>query len=380
MSAPLRVTHVITGLDVGGAEMMLYKLLSRLDRGRFACDVLSLKGGGALQKRIESLGVPVRSLDMRRSPGDALRWLRLWGRLFLARPRLVQTWMYHGDFFGGLAARLGGAPVVWGLHQSNLDPALNRRSTLWIARACARLSSAVPARIVCCSEATRKVHAAWGYDESRMEVIPMGFDLDAFKPDPAARAEVRAALGLSDRDFVIGLAARFDPQKDHGTFFRAAARLHRRWSKTHFLLCGQGVTADNPALARMAEEAGLGPHVHLLGPREDMPRVLASLDFLASSSRGEGFPNAVGEAMACAVPCVVTDVGDSAALVGDTGLVVPPGDPLALAAAWEKILSLGEEARRKLGEAARRRVAERYGLDQVAERYAALYERAAARR
>lgn len=373
----MRLTVVTTGLRTGGAETMLLKLLGAA-RSRVEAEVVSLTTEGAVGPRIAALGVPVRALAMRGgldAPGAVVRLAR---ELRRSRPDVVQTWMYHADLIGGLAARRAGVPAVWGLRQSNLDPVHSPRRTIWTARACARLSHRVPARIACCSEASRRVHAALGYDEARMVVIPNGFDAEAFRPDASARASVRRELGLLGDAPLVGLVGRFDPQKDHGTFLRAAGLLRARWPEARFVLCGDGVTADNAALAAGAREAGVLGSCHFLGPRGDMPRLQAAFDVAAlSSAYGEGFPNVVGEAMACGVPCVVTDIGDSAEIVGPTGRVVPPRDPRALAEAMDEVLSLGPEKRRELGALARQRVVQRYTLAEVARRYEALWEEVA---
>jgi glycosyltransferase involved in cell wall biosynthesis len=283
--------------------------------------------------------------------------------------------MYHANLVGGLAARLAGIrPLAWGIRQSVLDPRYHKRTTIWTARLCARLSRHLPDRIVCCSEAVRRAHAAFGYETGRMVVLPNGFDLDAYRPDPAVRLSVRQELGLPEGTLLIGLVARFNPQKDHHNFMQAAALLHARLPDVHFLLCGDGVSMQNAELAQWVEEADIGPNIHLLGCRQDVPRLSAALDIASSSSYGEGFPNVVGEAMACGVPCVVTDVGDSALIVGDTGRVVPPRNPQALAEAWHDLLIAGPNYRRLLGTAARRRIQECFSLPTITRRYEQLYE------
>lgn len=372
----MKVTHVITGLAFGGAQMMLYKLLASLDRTVCKAEVISLCDIGPLGKRIQELGVPVRALGLR--PGAP----NPWGIYRLARwlrqdpPHLLQTWLYHADLIGGLAAKLaGGIPVAWNIRHSNLDATDDKRSTRWTVRACAKLSHWLPARIVCCSESSQHVHAALGYAANKMVVIPNGFDLTAFKPDPTARLAVRQELGIPDKAPLIGLVGHFRAQKDHRTFVRAAARLHADLPEVHFLLCGNDITWENPEMCQWISAAGIRDRCHLLGRREDMPRLTAALDIATlTSAHGEGFPNVIGEAMACGISCVVTDVGDSALIVGDTGKVVPPQDPSALAKAWFTVLMLDPEGRAQLGLAARHRVNEHFNLPLIVTRYQRLYE------
>ncbi|EHN63236.1 glycosyl transferase [Comamonas testosteroni ATCC 11996] len=216
-----------------------------------------------------------------------------------------------------------------------------------------------------------------GYAADKLHVIPNGFDLSRFVPDVAARASVRAELGLAADVPLVGLIARFDSQKNHCGFVEAAAQVHAQMPDVHFVLAGTGVDAANIALNSAIAVKGLQARMHLLGRREDVPRLMASLDVLASSSHGEAFPNVLGEAMACGVPCVVTDVGDSAEIVGDTGCVVAAGDMVGLARGLVDVLSYPPEQKTVLGEQARVRVAARYEIGHVARLYEAFYERVA---
>lgn len=355
---------------------MLLKLLTRFRANGPVCEVLSLAPEGPMATPIRALGVPVSALGLGSGAGAVFGLPGLIGRVRRARPDLVQCWMNHGNLMGGLAARAASrAPILWSLRQSNLDPVLTKRGTMTVLRLGARFSRWLPDRILCVSESARRVHAELGYDDSRMVVIPNGFDLNVFRPDPAARLAVRAELGIDAEAVLIGLAARFDPQKDIGSFLRAAARVAAATAKTRFLLCGEGMDAANPVLARLIAETGLGARVHLLGRRADMPRITAALDIAVSSSAyGEGFSNALGEALAAAVPAVATDVGDAREIVGREGRIVPIRDPEALAAAMAELIALGAEGRARLGHEARARMARDYALDAIARRYRAIYE------
>ncbi len=375
----LRVTHIITGLGTGGAEMMLFKLLSVTDRLRFASSVLALNDGGPMAERIAGLGVRVQLLNLNPQRPSPLKLARLVRWLRADRPDVVQTWMYHADLLGGLAGWWVGAPVIWGIRHTDLSAGRNKRRTIQIARLCARLSPWLPRRIVVNSQVSALAHQQLGYAPEKMVVIPNGFELERFRPDGAARTALRAELGLAEDTPLVGLAARFDPQKDHRTFVAAAEQLHRARPDVHFVLCGEGVVWQNAELAAWIEAGGLRPAMHLLGRREDMPRLMAAWDVAASSSRGEAFANVIGEAMACGVPCVVTDVGDSAAIVGACGRVVPPGDAPALAGGLADVLAMAPEQRSALGLAARQRVAAHFRLPAVVARYEDLYRRTAER-
>lgn len=370
----IRVLHVITGLDTGGAEVMLLKLVERSDRSRFSHRVVSMARPGAIGRQIDDTGVPVSTLEMDSGVPDPRGFARLMAITRRVAPDVIQTWLYHADLAGLAAGRAFRTPVVWNLRSSSPLTDLSKKTAM-VVRACARLSR-LPEVVVANSEAARTAHEGFGYRPRVWEIIPNGFDTDRFHPSRAARASVRQELGIELEATVIGLVARFDPIKDHHVFLTAAGMM-RAAANMHFLLVGSGVTAENGQLRVAIEEARLRDRVHLVGERQDIPRLTAALDVATNSSYGESFPNVIGEAMACEVPCVVTDVGDSARIVGETGRVVPPRDPLALASAWQELIDLGETGRQELGRKARERVESLYSLDSVVRQYEALYERLA---
>jgi glycosyltransferase involved in cell wall biosynthesis len=359
---------------------MLHRLARELEGRGFSQQVASLAGPGELGDPIARAGIRVHALGLSRAAPDPRKLLLLAKIIRETAPDVVQTWMYHADLVGGLAARLTRrGRIVWGLHNSTLDPSTTRRTTHWTVAACARLSKTVPHAIVSVAHASRDVHVAAGYDAKKFVVISNGFDVSEHRFDPVARAELRGELAIPGDAPVIGLVARVDPQKDHATFIRAAEILAARAGSARFLLCGEGATEQNRELLAAVERAGLRRRFHLLGRRSDVVRVLSALDVATlSSAYGEALPLVIGEAMACGVPCVVTDVGDSALLVGDTGRVVPPRDPAALARRWEDLVALGHEGRRRLGHSARQRIEGRFSMQATVAAYAELYGRLAA--
>jgi len=358
--------------------MMLYKLVSTMDPARFDNRVVTLWEGGALAGQIEAAGIPVRSLSMARGRPDPRGVMALVRLLREERPDVLQTWMYHANLLGTFGARLACVRrLAWNVRTSDFVGPDPSHQTRLASRLCAVLTRTplVPEVVVANARSGVSAHAAQGYRPRRWEVIPNGFDLGRFKPDTEARAGIRRELGLASNTPLVGHLARLDPMKDHATFFKAASTVVAGLPGTHFLLAGGGVDACSRQLRALVADAQLNGFVHLLGERKDVPSLLAALDvFVSSSAYGEGFSNVIGEAMACGVPCVVTDVGDSAAIVGGAGSVVPPGDPGALASAVSKLLRLMPEERRTIGGAAREQVRERYSLAAVVRRYEELYE------
>ncbi len=371
----MRICHVITGLTTGGAETMLARLVAAGRPLGMDATVISLMDGGTVGPRIEALGVTVHGLGLRPSRPSIRALGRLRRILRAQRPDIVQGWMYHGN----LAASLGGsrAPVLWNVRQSLDGLAQEKRGTAAAIRLSAWLSTR-PARIIYNSGVSARQHEAVGFSADRRVILPNGFEGDAFRPDPAARAALRDRLGLSADTPLVGMVARLHPMKGHGTFLAAAGALRASGAPERkairFVVVGRGVEPQAPELAEPIRAHGLEGAVHLLGERSDVASILPALDVLCCpSSWGEGFPNAVGEAMACGVPCVVTDVGDASLLLGPAGETVPPCDPSALADAIARLLAAPAETRAAMGAAGRARILEEFSLATVAERYRRLY-------
>jgi glycosyltransferase involved in cell wall biosynthesis len=370
-----RILHIITSLDFGGAQMMLFKLLSEMDRAVFEPTVVSITDIGRVGKSIQSMGIPVYNLNLNpKYPSPLAFWKFLNLTVKKIRPTLIQGWMYHANIFAQilnffLSTRV---PMLWNIRHSihNLDH--EKKMTAIIIRLCAYLSK-TPSRIIYNSKISVGQHEALGYASHKRVIIPNGFDTNIFSPSEEAKIRIRKELGLSPNATLIGLFARHHPMKDHPNFIRAAAHLSKSYPDVHFLLAGKNVDTNNGELMNLICDLKLNEKFHLMGDRSDMNDLTASLDIASSSSFGEAFPNVIGEAMACQIPCVVTDVGDSGWLVGDTGRVVPPMNPEALAEAWKDLLDIGLEGRRKLGEKARDRIIKDFSLNHIASKYESLY-------
>jgi glycosyltransferase involved in cell wall biosynthesis len=302
----------------------------------------------------------------------------IWRLRCLARrlkPDLIQGWMYHGN----LAASLAGAfapksvPVLWNIRRASCSLEHDKPLTRIIIKSGARLSG-LPAKILYNSRMGAAQHKDFGYRADKTLVIPNGFDTALFAPSAEARGDVRLELGVGKDAILIGLVGRYSPEKDHANFLRGGALLLKSCPDVSFVLLGRGCDKENRALGELIRDLGIVERVYLLGERHGIPRITAALDIASSSSFEEGFSNVVGEAMACGVPCVVTDVGDSAWIVGETGRVVPPRDSEALCAAWRELVEMGSAARRALGVKARRRIEERFSIHRIAQQYEKAYE------
>lgn len=371
------VLHIITDLATGGAELMLERLVGHQSReGRYRHKVISLRTLGQVGPRLQAAGIDVEAMGMTGPAGLAIGFVRLVRRIRKLHPDVVQTWMYHADLIGGVAARLAGhRRILWGVRISDVSPALGvSRSLIWSRWICARLSGIVPRRILYVAEAARKVHESIGYPPAKSVVVPNGYLLPSPAEAASSRRRMRDELGLDEGAILVGSAGRFSPQKGYRGFVAAAAETARRFPQARFLILGREVTWENAELAGWIREAGLADRFHLLGEQRNVLDWLASLDVFALFSLDEGFPNVVAEAMSVGIPCIVTDVGDAALLVGESGIVIRSGDLSGLTGGLERLIGAGEEERRRLGEAGRHRVEATYSLSVVAERYGTLYD------
>jgi glycosyltransferase involved in cell wall biosynthesis len=317
-------------------------------------------------------GIRVTSLNMPRGSVTFYGLSRLWKTLREERPAIIQTWMYHADLVGGVVARFANLPVLWNIRHTELDSQKSSKGTILVARFCAALSKVIPSKILCCADRALRIHGELGYDRKRMHVIPNGYDLSVFRPSLDARVAIRQELEIDLTVSVIGFVARYNPQKDHENLLQALFYLKQNHNCPICLLVGTGMDVENRVLSQRISELGLDQQVRLLGRRDDVYNIMNALDVhVMSSAFGEAFPNVIAEAMACGTPCVSTDVGDAAKIVGETGWVVPPRDPEQLANAIEAALgqlkSRSVWANRK--KAAITRIGDNFTVEQMVNSY-----------
>lgn len=369
------VLHVIVDLEVGGAELMLKRLIeSHQSSSDFRHTVVSLTGVGKIGQQLQLRGVDVQSLGMRSAVGIPRVLWQLIRLVREVRPHIVQTWMYHANLLGGVAAHIAGSRrVIWSLRGSTI-PQKGISMTRIVVIVGSWLSSLIPNMIVCCAESVRVAHAQLGYDLSKLIVIPNGYDLEHFSNHAELRQQARSAFGFGEDDVVVGIVGRFDPLKDYRNFVLAAAMLASRIEHVKFLMVGRGIDSTNTLLMGWLATSGFIEKFVLTGERNDIPACLAAMDIFCLSSRSEGFPNVVCEAMAMNLPCVVTDVGDAAEIVSKTGIVVPRGDPNTLAIGLWAMIEKGRAEWIRLGELARRQIEKRYAIANVSIQYESLYK------
>jgi glycosyltransferase involved in cell wall biosynthesis len=359
-----KVVFLIRDLNYGGAQRQLVTLVKALHQEDcLDVTVLHFYSGGPLLKDLIDRGIPTISLEKQE------RWdvLGFFSRLFWHLKR-IQPDVLHGYLGESNIAAIFMKPffpstrIIWGIRGSNTPSGRYG----WLGNLLSlleRLLSSFTDLIIVNSHTGKTDYLDRGYAPDKMVVISNGIDTERFQPDSEAGAKVRSEWGISENTILIGLVGRLSPMKDHPTFLQAAALLSKEREDVRFVCVGVGDENYAKELYQLADDLGISEKIIWAGGRSDMPAVFNALNIACSSSSdGEGFPNVVGEAMACGVPCVVTDVGDSAWIVGDKGIVVPPKNPEALAAGWNSLLNLALTDKLALAEKARKTIVEKFSV------------------
>jgi len=370
-----KVLHVITGLSTGGAETMLFKYLVNSDTTRITHEVIALTRWGDVASKIEDYGIKVYALNMRGIFQTLIGFLKLFFIIYRARPDIVQTWMYHSDFFAGVVSKiLGVKKIIWNIRNTSLDPKSSKKSTIFIRKICSRLSFLIPNKIILCAESAAKLHQNIGYDSSKFHIIGNGFDTVAFAPSIKDSQIIRDELKINDKTFVVSSIARFDKQKDHKNFLRTAAIVSNYYEDVVFILCGLRINWENTLLVSWIKQFKLDGKVRLLNKRNDISSIMNASDVICSSSRyGEAFPNILGESLLCGTPCIATDIGDSKKIIKKYGLTVPENDSTEMFFALKKFLDMKTGEIQKIGSLGRSHIMKNYDIKKISQKYDELY-------
>jgi len=372
----LTIVHVITGLGTGGAEHMLYRLLKSHRSHKIKSSVISLTGKGTVGKKIQAIGVPVYVIEAK--PGKVLTVRNLFSLLRILRevkPEIIQGWMYHGNLAATIIALFSfpPIPVYWNIRQSLNSLSDERPLTKNVIKLGAILSR-LPKGIIYNSRLSIEQHERIGFSPKRRYFIPNGFDIPEVSMAEGQNLIRQDGQIGDETKWIIGHIARFHPKKDHVTFFEAARLVLNQRSDVLFLAVGRGIERSNAELWKMIQMLKLENDVRLVGETENISDIYSSLNMLVSSSCwGEGFPNVIAEAMASGIVCVGTDVGETAHVIGSTGTVVLPRDPVALAEAILGQLSLPLDIKRAMSLEARSRISELFALEKIAQEYLSIY-------
>lgn len=370
------IVHVITGLNNGGAEGVLYRLL-KYDV-KYKHIVVSMMDEGKYGSMLKDVGIQLYCLNMPQGRFSISGVWRLFKLLRYYKPDIVQTWMYHADLIGGVVARVAGVrKVFWNVRQSTLEQGKSKMTTILVVKLSSLIAGLIPEKIIYCAQEAKSVHENFGYRKSRSEIISNGYDLAQFSFDINACLTFRSEIGLRVDENLIGMVGRYDPYKDFGNLISALSVVKKSGYGFRFVLIGQKLDPNNKDLVNQIRDNQLTENFVLLGQRTDISAVMNGLDLHVLSSLSEGFPNVLAESMACGTPCVTTDVGDAALIVGETGWIVPPKDSQALAEAIMQALEekqSNHQARLKRKQACRARIVENFSIDKMIADYNRVWE------
>ena len=368
----IKIAHISTSLNTGGAEVQLMRLLEKLDKTKFEMIVISLHEETYLADRIRELGLPVHSLHLKKNLSNIRKAYKI---LKAFNPDIIHGTMYEGGVIGTLFNKFlpNKPPVIWTVHEG-LEHYRSEPLRKQIQLRVWSLISNLPECMMYVSYLNAEQHLKWGFKNRKALVITNGVDTERFQPNPCARKTIRESLEIAEDAFVIGITARFHPVKNHVGFLRAAGILHKTHPDVHFIMVGTDIDASNSALTDIIRANKMEANVHMLGNREDIPDIVNAYDVAALTSFGEAFPLTLGEAMASAIPCVATNVGDNEFIIKDTGRVVPADDDQALANAWQELVEMEKDAFKALGQAALERTLKNFTLKKQVQEHEDLYE------
>ena len=372
----MRVLHIISGLGNGGAEAVLFNLCQSDKQNNHI--VISLLDEGKYGSLLKEIGVEVYPLNFSYKRLNFFAFLRLIKLIRQIMPDVVQTWMIHSNIIGGLAAKLIGIEkIFWGIHQTTLSNSKTKPMSLLITKINAFFSNIIPTKIIYCAEKSREDQEAIGFKKTKGEVIQNGYNVENFCPKKSIDQTLRNELGISNDSPLLGYVGRYHPMKDLGNLIRSLTLLNQNLKNVNAVLVGSNIDHNNKELMNLIDEYKLNHRVHLVGERNDISSFMNSIDLLVlCSSYGEAFPNVLNEAMSCGTPCVTTNIGDSALIVGNTGWVIPPNDSDALAQAINKALE-EKQSNQKLWiqreKDCRNRVINNFSLEMMTKKYLKLW-------
>lgn len=366
----MKIVHIITGLQDGGAEHTLYKICKYDSNNHHI--VISFRGNDKYLPLLNNIGIKVYCLNV--GFFSIHKFFILIRLIRFLKPDVVQTWLLHADLIGGIAARLAGIRnILWNIRYSNIEGGKSKLSTILIIKILSKLSYKIPKLILVVSKKAKKIYENKGYDKRKLKFIPNGYDFSILKVKKSEKKNFRKNLRIQYNTPLLGKVARYDPLKDHSNLLKALSLLQLKKKNFFCVLVGTNIN-KNKELSRDIKKLKLSGYVKLLGPTKNISKVMNGLDINIQSSNAEGFPNVVAEAMSLETPCVATDVGDTSYIVGKTGWIVPPNNPLRLSKAIEKaILEMDSVNWKKRCVNARLRIKKKFDIYKMIELYNKLW-------
>ncbi len=370
MKNKVKVVHIITSLGCGGAEKVLYNLVTNSSSPQIEHVVISMKDNGVYGKLLIDKGIKVYSLNIQKTMPWKL--LNVFSILRSIKPDVIQSWLYHADFLTILLYLSGYRNIVWNIRNNTLKWSISSKNTILLRRLCA-LFSFIPKKIICCAKVAMQEHIRIGYAKNKFIIIPNGYDLSLFKPNNEARCKLRLELNIAASDFVIGNVGRDDPAKDRSTLLHSVSLMKEKRNNIKLMLIGANINENNDSLLKLIKKYGLDDNIILLEQQKEINLYYNVMDMFVLSSQAEAFPNVLAEAMATGLPCVTTNAGDAEEIINDHELVVPIGDYEKLFLVANEVMSMSECERLEIGNKLFNRVLDKYSMQAMINSYQEIY-------
>ena len=367
-----KILHIISGLNDGGAESLLFKFLCNTENN--INYVISLKGPGKYGKLIEEMGIKTFYLNCSLKLSLILDFIFLIKIIKKISPDIVQTWLYHADLLGGCAAYLANVKkIFWGIHHNSLDKKLNKNSTIYVTKINSLLSYLIPKRIIVCAEESKKEHIKNGFRKDKFVVIPNGIDLKEFKKSKTNKYKYRKRLMIDQKELILGTVARYNPNKDHLTLIKCIKELKDSGLKFKYLFVGENMDSKNKELVRIIKKFELETTIKLMGQEKNISLIMNGLDLHILSSLSEAFPMVILESMACRTPCISTDVGDVNKIIIRKEFLAEKGNYLSLFKAIKNFINLKESEKDKIARQCQIHIRENYSINKMIDSYLSVY-------
>jgi len=370
----MKIIHIITGLNDGGAEHTLYKICKYDTANNHF--VISLTGPGKYYSLLKKIKIKVYYLSA--NFFSIHKFYNLIKLIRLLKPDIIQTWLVHADLIGSIAAKLAGFNrIIWNIRYSNFKIGKAKFFTIIIVKLLSKLSFLIPVSIVINSKRAKTIYETQGYDKEKLHYIPNGYDLSILKPNNLKKINFKKKYHFNKKVPLIGNIARFDPKKDHTNLIKALSLVRSKNLNFFCIFIGSGIDNDNKILVSEIKKLNLSKNIKLIGKYDNIVEAMNGIDiYVQSSSYGEGFPNVVAEAMSCGTPCIVTDVGDAALISDKSGWVVPPSNPVKLANAIEKaLIEIGNARHKKRSVKARSIIKSKFDIKNMINLYDKLWNK-----